>query len=50
VLLSLTNTGGKSTLITLVSSLVVPAARAQAGGESLVVPAARAQVGGEEPR
>ena len=35
VLLSLTNTGGKSTLITLVSSLVVPAARAQVGGKNL---------------
>src|SRR4030095_12430855 len=35
VLLSLTNTGGKSTLITLVSSLVVPASRAQVGGEEL---------------
>ncbi|MFI0411654.1 hypothetical protein [Actinomadura sp. 3N508] len=35
VLLSLTNTGGKSTLITLVSSLVVPAARAQMGGKNL---------------
>lgn len=35
VLLSLTNTGGKSTLITLVSSLVVPASRAQVGGKNL---------------
>lgn len=35
VLLSLTNTGGKSTLITLVSSLVVPAARAQVGRKSI---------------
>ncbi len=35
VLLSLTNTGGKSTLITLVSSLVVPAARKQVGGKNL---------------
>ncbi|MEQ0558188.1 hypothetical protein ABJI51_03830 [Amycolatopsis sp. NEAU-NG30] len=35
VLLSLTNTGGKSTLITLVCSLVVPAARAQVGGKVL---------------
>lgn len=35
VLLSLTNTGGKSTLITLISSLVVPAARAQVGGKNL---------------
>lgn len=35
VLLSLTNTGGKSTLITLVSSLVVPAAREQVGGKNL---------------
>lgn len=35
VLLSLTNTGGKSTLITLLSSLVVPAARAQVGGKNL---------------
>lgn len=35
VLLSLTNTGGKSTLITLVSSLVVPASRAQVGGKKL---------------
>ena len=35
VLLSLTNTGGKSTLITLISSLVVPASRAQVGGKNL---------------
>jgi len=35
VLLSLTNTGGKSTLITLVCSLVVPASRAQVGGKNL---------------
>jgi hypothetical protein len=35
VLLSLTNTGGKSTLITLISSLVVPASRAQVGGKHL---------------
>ncbi|WP_370948845.1 hypothetical protein AB5J62_15185 [Amycolatopsis sp. cg5] len=35
VLLSLTNTGGKSTLITLVCSLIVPAARAQVGGKVL---------------
>src|SRR5690349_15933260 len=35
VLLSLTNTGGKSTLITLVCSLVVPAARAQVAGKNL---------------
>ncbi|MGH3630225.1 MAG: hypothetical protein ACRDRL_22635 [Sciscionella sp.] len=35
VLLSLTNTGGKSTLITLVCSLVVPASRAQVGGKVL---------------
>lgn len=35
VLLSLTNTGGKSTLITLVSSLIVPASRAQVGGKNL---------------
>lgn len=35
VLLSLTNTGGKSTLITLVSSLVVPASRAQVGRKNL---------------
>ena len=35
VLLSLTNTGGKSTLITLVSSLVVPASRSQVGGKNL---------------
>jgi hypothetical protein len=35
VLLSLTNTGGKSTLITLVSSLVVPASRAQISGRNL---------------
>jgi hypothetical protein len=35
VLLSLTNTGGKSTLIMLVSSLVVPASRAQVGGKNL---------------
>jgi hypothetical protein len=35
VLLSLTNTGGKSTLITLVSSLLVPAARAQISGKNL---------------
>ena len=35
VLLSLTNTGGKSTLITLVCSVVVPASRAQVGGKVL---------------
>lgn len=35
VLLSLTNTGGKSTLITLISSLVVPASRSQVGGKNL---------------
>lgn len=35
VLLSLTNTGGKSTLITMVSSLVVPAARSQVGKKNL---------------
>ncbi|RMI32677.1 coiled-coil domain-containing protein [Nocardia stercoris] len=35
VLLSLTNTGGKSTLITLICSLIVPAARAQVGGKIL---------------
>lgn len=35
VMLSLTNTGGKSTLIALVSSLVVPASRAQVGGKNL---------------
>ena len=35
ILLSLTNTGGKSTLITLISSLVVPASRAQVGGKNL---------------
>lgn len=35
VLMSLTNTGGKSTLITLVSSLVIPASRAQVGGKNL---------------
>jgi hypothetical protein len=35
VLLSLTNTGGKSTLITLVCSLVVPASRAQVSGKVL---------------
>ncbi|MFD0204727.1 MULTISPECIES: hypothetical protein [Saccharothrix] len=35
VLLSLTNTGGKSTLITLLCSLVVPAAREQVGGKIL---------------
>lgn len=35
VLLSLTNTGGKSTLITLLSSLVVPAARSQVGSKNL---------------
>ena len=35
VLLSLTNTGGKSTWITLVSSLIVPAARAQIAGKVL---------------
>jgi hypothetical protein len=35
VLLSLTNTGGKSTLITLVCSLIVPNARAQVGGKVL---------------
>ncbi|MFI5960445.1 hypothetical protein [Cryptosporangium sp. NPDC051539] len=35
VLLSLTNTGGKSTLITLICSVVVPAARAQIGGKNL---------------
>src|SRR5690349_5554622 len=35
VLLSLTNTGGKSTLITLVCSVVVPASRAQIGGKFL---------------
>ena len=34
-LLSLVNTGGKSTLITLVSSLIVPAAREQVGGKIL---------------
>lgn len=35
VLLSLTNTGGKSTLITLVSSLIVPRARATVGAKNL---------------
>ena len=35
VLLSLTNTGGKSTWITLVSSLIVPASRAQIAGKIL---------------
>lgn len=35
VLLSLTNTGGKSTLITLVSSVIVPASREQVGGKNL---------------
>lgn len=35
VLLSLTNTGGKSTWITLVSSLIVPASRAQIAGKVL---------------
>jgi len=35
VLLSLTNTGGKSTLITLVCSVIVPASRAQVGGKVL---------------
>ncbi|ASU79052.1 hypothetical protein CDG81_13010 [Actinopolyspora erythraea] len=35
VLLSLTNTGGKSTLITLVTSLIVPSSRAQVGGRQL---------------
>lgn len=35
VLLSLTNTGGKSTLITLVSSVIVPAAPQQVGGKNL---------------
>lgn len=35
VLLSLTNTGGKSTLITLLCSVVVPASRAQVGGKVL---------------
>lgn len=35
VLLSLTNTGGKSTLITLVSSLIVPHAGAQVGRKNL---------------
>lgn len=35
VLLSLTNTGGKSTLITLVSSVIVPAAPKQVGGKNL---------------
>lgn len=35
VLLSLTNTGGKSTLITLMCSMVVPASRAQVGGKVL---------------
>lgn len=35
VLLSLTNTGGKSTLITLVSSVIVPAVQKQVGGKNL---------------
>jgi hypothetical protein len=35
VLLSLTNTGGKSTLITLVCGVIVPASRAQVGGKML---------------
>src|SRR4051794_37752119 len=35
VLLSLTNTGGKSTLITLISSLIVPDSRAQIGRKNL---------------
>ncbi|PEG35356.1 hypothetical protein CQY20_22035 [Mycolicibacterium agri] len=35
VLLSLTNTGGKSTLITLISSVIVPASREQVGRKNL---------------